>query len=92
MTTPANPHGTKGDMSGASLSATGLSSASPIEPVPVSPLRASIPSADDSMRIAADELRGCLIRRPGPTCEVRKEFLTIAIAALDRAIVKRGIY
>lgn len=38
---------------GASLSATGLSSAAPIEPVPVSPVPASIPSADVIAEIIA---------------------------------------
>jgi len=50
----------------------------------VSALRASIPDAD----IAFEELHGCMIRRPGPTCEVRKEFLSVALDAVqDRKLL-----
>jgi hypothetical protein len=31
---------------------------------------------------AIDELHGCIIRRPGDTCKVRKEYLNAALHAL----------
>jgi hypothetical protein len=33
---------------------------------------------------ALEELRICLMRRPGETCLVRKEFLAVAVDALER--------
>lgn len=38
------------------------------------------------LREAYDELNGCSIRRPGDTCEVRKEFLAVALYVLSDAI------
>jgi hypothetical protein len=42
------------------------------------------------MRTAYEELRGCCIRRPGPTCAVRKEFLEVALDVLASAIETRS--
>jgi hypothetical protein len=39
--------------------------------------------------LAYEELHGCCIRRPGSTCEVRKEFLGIALEILAQAIEAR---
>lgn len=33
--------------------------------------------------VAYEELHGCMIRRSGDTCEVRKEFLAVALKALS---------
>ena len=37
----------------------------------------------DEMRTAFAELHGCMIRRNEATCEVRKEFLSVAMEVLD---------
>jgi hypothetical protein len=72
-----------GDISG--------SKASPQPPAGLGPSgydpgRDSDASALAQMEQAFDELRGCVIRRPGETCEVRKEFLVVALDILDSAI------
>jgi hypothetical protein len=38
------------------------------------------------LRLAYEELRSCCIRRPGATCEVRKEFLVVALDVLASVI------
>lgn len=40
----------------------------------------------EQMRLAYEELHGCSIRRPQSTCEVRKEFLAVALDVLASAI------
>lgn len=42
------------------------------------------------METAFEELHGCMIRHPQAVCEVRKEFLSVALCALDDVIRARS--
>lgn len=46
----------------------------------------SAPISDAVMQKAYDELAGCCIRRSGATCEVRKEYLHVALELLERTL------
>jgi hypothetical protein len=48
-------------------------------------------TATSKLRIAYEELHGCCIRRLGHTCEVRKEFLAVALDVLASAIEARRV-
>jgi hypothetical protein len=54
----------------------------------VEPQERLAPSGFDPsrMRLAHEELQGCMIRRSGHTCEVRKEFLDVALRSLREGI------